>query len=126
MKKLAFLFLPIVILLCSCNDDDIQSSAEEDTIVGTWQLVERYADPGDGNGTWQPVENGKVVQINADGTWTCNYSICNTDNTSTSSGTYTTSEFESTDCTVSYRLEDDNLDLLYSCIEACTGRFERI
>ncbi|MGB5981177.1 MAG: hypothetical protein WBG46_03435 [Nonlabens sp.] len=69
MKKLLWIILPLILILGSCDNDDSQTNEiEQNSIVGTWQLVERYADPGDGNGTWEPIENGKVVTINADGT----------------------------------------------------------
>ena len=126
MKIILRIILPIILIVTSCDEDDAQNNQDQNSIVGTWQLVEQYADDGSGNGSWEPVANGKVVTINADGTWSCNNPICNSAATVTSSGTYTTTQFISTDCTVSYNFNGDTLDLLYICIEPCTGRFQRL
>ncbi|MFH6772107.1 hypothetical protein [Gaetbulibacter aestuarii] len=45
----------IVFTLFSCNkEDDLK---QEQSIIGTWQLVEIYSSDG-GPGTWNPIENG--------------------------------------------------------------------
>ncbi len=126
MKYILRIILPIILICISCDEDDAQNNQDQNSIVGRWQLVEQYADDGGGNGTWQPITDGKIVIINDDGTWSCNYPICNSEATVTSNSNYTATEFISTDCTVSYDFSNDTLDLLYTCIEPCTGRFRRI
>jgi hypothetical protein len=120
----------LILGLLSCNDDDDDANNQNEmdqSMVGIWQLTSQYQDDGGGTGTWVSVQNGKVITVNADGTWFCNVSICNGSLTlATSNGTYTAEEFISTECTNAYDFSNDTLDLLYSCIEPCTGRYTRI
>ncbi|WP_236977331.1 hypothetical protein [Membranihabitans maritimus] len=52
-------------LLTSCtrNKDEISPG-----LVGSWKLIESLADPGDGSGTYQAVEDGKIIEFTADNT----------------------------------------------------------
>lgn len=69
MKKLSLLLL-LTIFMVSCASEDKTLEFTEDNLIGTWKLVESYADPGDGSGTYQPVANGYTFSLNNDGTFT--------------------------------------------------------
>jgi hypothetical protein len=66
MKNLSLIFLFATITSCSTT---FNSPADLDTkeITGKWQLTESLADPGDGSGTWQTVENGRTLEFDEDG-----------------------------------------------------------
>lgn len=69
----------LVMSLFSCNnDDDIN---QEQSLIGTWQLVEVYLSPG-GPGSWSTVENGYKYTFLDDGNFSSDrFNEC-------SSGTY--------------------------------------
>lgn len=69
MKKLSLLLL-FFILVVSCDSEDKTLEFTEANLTGTWKLVEAYADPGDGSGTFQPVSDGYSFSLNSDGTFT--------------------------------------------------------
>ncbi|MFC7357503.1 lipocalin family protein [Jejudonia soesokkakensis] len=69
MKKLSLLLL-LSIFIVSCASEDKTLEFTADNLIGTWKLVEAYADPGDGSGTYQPVTNGYTFTLNSDGTFT--------------------------------------------------------
>jgi hypothetical protein len=126
MKNLLFLILPALFFL-SCSDDDARTAVQPISMVGEWQVTSSYTDPGDGSGSFQPVTNGKTIVINEDGTWFCNVSICFGSLTAaTTNGTYTATEFISTDCEVNYTFIDGVFEFQHSCIEPCLERLTRV
>lgn len=133
MKNL-FLFLAICTLLSGCETSDDPGNALSSDIVGTWQLIANLADPGDGSGTFQPVNSNKTITFNADGTFTSNGDVCDltiTTNTS-SSGTYNTTDKTingncgTTNFPISYSIDNLTMDVSYFCIEACESRYRKI
>ncbi|NNM18501.1 MAG: hypothetical protein HKP24_08010, partial [Croceitalea sp.] len=44
--------------------------------MGTWQLVEILADPGDGSGTYTPVDSNKMIVFDNNGRFSSNGAIC--------------------------------------------------
>tara|TARA_R110000868_G_C10964310_1_gene768899 strand:+ start:7290 stop:7715 length:426 start_codon:yes stop_codon:yes gene_type:complete len=64
------LILVIFIVLFGCNNDDELNT--EQSIIGTWQLIEIYSDPGDGSGDWSFVENGYKYVFTSDNQFTSN------------------------------------------------------
>jgi hypothetical protein len=73
--SLAVIFIFIsTIFSCSNNDDSLNL---EKSLVGEWQLVETYVDPGDGSGSWQKVDNGFFYIFSPNGQFTSNrFSEC--------------------------------------------------
>ena len=65
--KLGMILL-FILTLFGCNNDDKLNT--EQSIIGTWQLIEIYSDPGDNSGSWNPVENGYKYIFTADNQFT--------------------------------------------------------
>lgn len=60
LKKLSSLFLIIfsATVFFGCEKEERTETEPITSIIGTWQLIEIYSDPGDGSGGWNSVENG--------------------------------------------------------------------
>jgi len=133
MKK-TILLLGLFVFMSSCSNDDSGVDTNAD-LIGEWKLIETNADPGDGSGTFQPVNSDKVVVFSINGTITSNGSICilSIDSNNPTSGTYSLSEFtiSSSDCVemerdVKFEIVNSKLIMRYPCIEACEGKFTKI
>lgn len=93
------MLLPFLLSNCSIDADD--KEIDDLSLVGTWQLVETYMDPGDGSGTWQPVEDGFMYTFYSDGNFISNkFRECTTGN---------------------YSIEGNKLILDYDCEGFTTG-----
>ena len=136
MKHVILLCLAFV-CLSSCNDDDENRTIipNANDIVGTWNLIEVYADPGDGSGDFVPIESDKRIEFMADGSMSSNANLCFifSDVGETSIGTYSEedSSFDISDCdnepaTANYEIIDSHLIVYYPCIEACDEKYEKI
>lgn len=68
--KTTNLFLLILFSLCAfkCSEDDSPVS-ENNGLIGKWKLTEYLADPGDGSGKWQKVDENasSVIEFKANG-----------------------------------------------------------
>lgn len=62
---ISFLFTSASMISCE-KSDEISS---QNRILGTWKLTEVLIDSGNGNGTWQEVENGYEYMFNFDNTF---------------------------------------------------------
>jgi hypothetical protein len=129
MKK-SIVFLIFLGFLLSCNKKNDQISS---TIVGTWKLIEVLADPGDGSGTFQPVNSTKTIIFDANGNVSSNGAICDmsTGTNISSTGTYsdTQATINSIDCqslTINYELNNTTLILIYPCIEPCKAKYIKV
>ncbi len=131
LKNFAFLFL-IIGILSSCNkEDDIPTAT---CLTGEWKLVENYVDPGDGSGSFRPVESEKRITFHSDGTVTSNGTICDMsiDADSPTSGTYSLAEsaISSPDCgypdyNYEYEQSGNELIIKYPCIEGCGAKYRK-
>jgi hypothetical protein len=66
MKKINYLFaIAFIFLVISCKKDESKSDVNE--LLGKWKLVQIYADPGDGSGTWRTIESNKTREFKANG-----------------------------------------------------------
>jgi len=128
MKKLLFTLVAMS-LLFACNNDD---SALETTLLGNWKLKEVLADPGDGSGTFLPVQSNKRITFEANGVITSNGSLCDmsTAADAPTSGTYSNTNFtfNSTDCSdpnYNYSFEQTGTVLIitYPCFEPCKAKY---
>jgi hypothetical protein len=128
MKRMLYLILTVLFVSSCATDEEVYDMCILPMpIIGQWQLTAQYNDPGDGSGTFEPVENGKVITVNDGGTWDCNVSICYGSLTqATTSGTYTASQFVNTSCTVNYTFVNGVLELEHPCIESCLERYTRL
>ncbi|HTO34787.1 MAG: hypothetical protein RBR78_01180 [Flavobacteriaceae bacterium] len=131
MKKL-FLFtvlLSFAFIANGCSDDD-KSKKIDNSIVGTWKLIEEYGSSG-GAGQWYPVENGYTYSFEENNILVSNRFSCN--------GTYN----ETTDSlTINFDCSDSQFYLTYDvsfennylvltpnplyCDEGCAEKYQRI
>lgn len=133
MKKILLLAVAVLFAV-SCESDDNNNSSNN-TVSGYWVLAEILIDPGDGSGTFQPVQSTKTLFFNTeDSTITANGSLCSiiADYGITSEGTYSeTNKTISVDCgddftTLNYEIINGELILYYPCIEACQAKYTRM
>lgn len=132
MKNLFLIFLFATITSCSTT---FNSPADLDTkeITGEWQLTEVLADPGDGSGTWQTLENGRILEFDEEGIVYSSTSFCYGEEINEAS--YETSEkMISSNCAdrnvmLRYELKEGSL-IVYPhnprCTEACGSKYTKI
>ena len=130
MKK-SILLLLLLNLLISCNKNDQELAPA--SLIGTWKLTEMLQDPGDGSGTFQPVNsNKKIVFVNSNQVTSngvlCDMSI-NSDTFTTGSYSETTKTINPSDCqnlTINYEVNASSLILSYRCIEGCRAKYIKV
>jgi hypothetical protein len=131
MKTKFFVFATIILTLISCNKNE--DEVVTNPILGTWELKEILADPGDGSGKFNPVNSNKKLTFNKDGSLTSNGSICNmsVESNVSSNGTYneTNATIYSSNCenfTIKYEVTGNTLILNYQCIESCKAKYYKV
>jgi len=131
-----------IVLLCSLALFGCEKSndlSQENTFIGTWQLVESLIDIGDGSGDWMSVDDGYEYVFTSDNEFTTNrFSEC-------TSGTYSinmnqiTLDFgcegfskgiESPEGTFIEQYSFDSDDLILrptyvTCVEECGNKFRK-
>ncbi|GGB65223.1 hypothetical protein GCM10007424_01440 [Flavobacterium suaedae] len=136
MKKIVFL-LTLLFLTVSCSDDDDnKTTPQQSTIIGTWQLVEVYFDPGDGSGDFTAVDSDKTITFNTDATVSSNGDLCTMEieASTASSGTYSENDntlnlncnFSEGTPQITYEINGSYLILNYPCIEACQIKYSKV
>lgn len=141
MKKLLKLGMIscFVLTLFGCSNDD-ENIKDENSIVGTWKLIEVYNDPGDGSGSWNSIENGYTYNFSVNGEFTSTrFSECSSGNYSINSNKLTldfdcdgfTAGIENPEGTFieNYTFESDRIILVptyLNCDEGCGWKFEKI
>jgi len=134
MKSLLLVVLMATISSCSSTPDSPESlDLNTKDVSGKWQLTESLADPGDGSGTWQTVENGRTLEFTANGIVQSSTSFCNDREVNETS--YNSAEkLIITDCgentfELKYELKEGNLFVTPHnprCVEACGSKFSKI
>ena len=127
MKQLIFIF-SILFLLSGCSEDN--EKQQENSIFGTWKLVETYGSAG-GQGQWTPVENGYTYTFGEDGILISDRFSCE--------GTYIvdlnniTIDFDCQESqfhlTYGVSFENNNLILTpdpVNCDEGCAEKYQRM
>ena len=89
MKKFISLLMTLSILV-SCSDDE-NNPAENPELISKWKHIETLIDPGDGSGTFQPVESDLTMEFYSDSTVTTNEPLCS-NSVLSESGTYSSKE----------------------------------
>lgn len=137
MKVIGKYLLPVILCLLLIGLFSCEEDAEEKTdgteIVGNWNLIQAFADPGDGSGTFEDVNSSKKLVILSDGTFTSNYSMCviNAETDETGSGTYNAADSLMYPDGCDYKLwfymtQSGYLEVYYPCIEGCGERYEKV
>ena len=131
--KRAVLFVMFLGLLTSCTRDKDHISPG---LVGSWKLIETLADPGDGSGTFQAVDNGRVIEFKSDGTIMADEKLCGSDSVFSVPmvvGTFSVSDLtiERFNCEnyrskISFELKNENLILDFHCFEPCLQKYRKI
>ncbi|MDT0557276.1 hypothetical protein RM697_01370 [Ichthyenterobacterium sp. W332] len=133
MKNVVILCM-LCVFFIACNNDDTNNSQVTD-IVGTWKLIEYYADPGNGVVNFIPIVSDKTIEFNADGSLSSNADLCQlfSETGDASNGTY--SELDSTytisGCQIqpftgSYEIINSELFFSYICIEPCVEKYIKV
>lgn len=126
--------MALVALFSSCSKESSSSTESlPEGVSSQWQLIERYDDPGDGSGGFEPVEGDKYIVFNDDGTLVSYGSLCSTlvGSTEANNGTYDADNFTifSDECgliTLYYEYQDDHLIVKYPCDEPCHEKYQAI
>jgi hypothetical protein len=126
MKKLLLLLLA-GLFIQSCS----KKNESEVELTGSWNLVEIYADPGDGSGDFESVESDKTIEFLSDKTVISNGTLCTMEmGTDHSSGSYDPESgyIYPENCTspnarLTYKIVNGKLEIGYLCVEACVERY---
>ncbi|MHA7057227.1 hypothetical protein ACWGOQ_0008420 [Aquimarina sp. M1] len=132
MKKYTFLFLIPYLSLFSCDNDDADNSNPD--IVGTWRLVAQLVDPGDGSGTFQPINSDLELEfmeagiLNVSNGTLCSLAI---DTAGSSVESYSIDENTiavacDNPVTISFEISKGSLFLYYPCIEGCAQQYQKL
>jgi Lipocalin-like domain len=131
IMKNSILLLILLNLLISCNKNDQELAPA--SLIGTWKLTEMLQDPGDGSGTFQPVNSNKKIVFVISNQVTSNGVICdmsiNSDTFSTGSYSEATKTINPYDCqnlTINYEVDASSLILSYRCIEGCRAKYIKV
>lgn len=62
--KTMILILSILLLTTGCSEDE--TVQQENSILGTWQLIETKFNDANGAGRWEPFEIGRIIIFNQD------------------------------------------------------------
>ena len=129
--KNSLVALALLGLVINCSEDP---EVGDKTLVGRWELIEVLNDPGDGSGTFQPVESDKYIEFLLNGEIRSNGNLCssggNIDNPSSGNYILPDSILSIEDCPrpfgpTRFRIENGSLILSYSCIEPCEEKYNK-
>jgi len=134
MKRIAVIVLACICII-SCSSDDDKNASESPDLLGSWKLIEVYADPGDGSGDFVDVTSDKTITFMADETLESNGNLCNAFSNagepsdgaySQEDGTIIVGTCGIVEYQISFEIIDDNLIVSYPCIEACLEKYSKI
>lgn len=74
MKNSLILFM--LLMIFSCTTKEAKPDIKNQDLIGKWKVIEQLADPGDGSGTFNPIESDRTIQFFSDGTITINGDLC--------------------------------------------------
>lgn len=133
MNRLMVFAIVLVTLYSCTKQDDVFVKNKE--LIGKWKLTEQLMDPGDGSGTYMPVDSDKTIEFFSNGTVVSNGPLC-TITSDTGQKTvgvfYDDKEYikpkgcDYSAFKIDYRITDSNLFLIYFCIEGCGQKFVKI
>ncbi len=115
ISKLALIFCAV---FTGCSEEKIN----EGLIDRSWHLTEVLADPGNGSGTYQPVDSELVLLFFSNGTFGSTESLCNNNETG---GTYDSTRIYPSGCdySMTYELIEETLYVYPPCIEPCGMKY---
>jgi len=121
----------LCVLMMSCDSNDVEP---ENDLVGKWKLIEVYSDPGDGSGTYNPVDSDKTIEFKNNGRFVSNGNICQFEiqPIEGSKGSYSIDDntLSPDDCDFNtglpFEFDGNKLIISYFCIEGCGEKYERV
>ena len=127
MKRIAYtLSIVAIIAVSACRKDGVKGNV---SLTGKWVAVQDLADPGDGSGTWQPVQVKSTLQFSEDGTLGGSTFSTYTKYALKDSVTLAFTGRDSVYQEYYYKISHDTLTMSPSfpirCIEACGTRFKK-
>lgn len=131
MKKGILILVSIAALIACKKEAEKTQSQPKEKPEGIYQLTEVLMDPGDGSGTFQPVNSKKTIELFSNDSLYSNGNICSMDpGTGTAShGTYSLadSSIALAGCdTLDFDLTDSTLIINYFCIEPCRAKYRKL
>ena len=134
--NIIFVIAVFTAMMTACNDESAED-VSTNTLVGTWKLTEVLADPGDGSGTYQPVESSQVIIIYGDYTFISTQRLCNGLYQGNPQNTgwvdvenalfwIDNCDFGPGSSTIGFAQVRDELYLYFACIEPCGQKYERL
>ncbi len=128
--KFTILILSIFLSLTSCSDDEAKS--QENSLLGTWKLIETYGSDGGSSPQWTTVNNGYSYSFNANNSLISNRFTCN-GNYQENSNSNVHIQFNCTDSqfdlSYNYVIENGYLILTPSsanCDEGCGEKYQKV
>ncbi len=70
MEKLFFIVISSLFLICCSSSNNTIETPQDNSIIGSWQLVQAYIASGGSNNAWRDIENRYVYVLKEDGTFT--------------------------------------------------------
>ncbi|WP_029209641.1 hypothetical protein [Aquimarina agarilytica] len=125
-KIILIVFLIPFLFAFQCENEETPKTTTATTLLGKWQLIEILADPGDGSGTFQPIENGEVIEFKNDNAISGLTGLDNCSNKATYSKTTNKITFANCDNTLSFKINGENLFIYPPCFEACANKYKKI
>ncbi len=142
MKKLAILITFLFIYGCAedldpCENPEFNCSA---SVASHWELIEIYADPGNGGGSFNEVDSERTITFLTNDTFISNGSLCTMDRLSTEIVKGTVNYGDSEDqllfnpcqepnisiSSVDFQINGDEMLVYFQCIEACIQKYKRV
>ncbi|MGB5943589.1 MAG: hypothetical protein WBG71_11970 [Leeuwenhoekiella sp.] len=72
-----YFLLTFVFFSCSENESQLQQTGAGSPLFGKWHLSQQLSDPGDGSGTFQPIDSDKTLTLKPNGVVEAeNVSLC--------------------------------------------------
>lgn len=63
-------------IICNCSSNKVKPVVGNENLLGKWKVIEQLSDPGDGSGTFNPIESNRTIQFFSDNKVTINGSLC--------------------------------------------------
>lgn len=140
-----FTIILLALFFINCTSDDSRPNGEGEELLGKWKLIEQYGDPGDGSGTFQPINSDRTIEFFSDGTVSINGVLCfmSSEVADEETGVFKITSSNEADTTYDGEIIPNtcsshsakvyfdlslsgNLILWYQCIEACGQKFTKI